>query len=79
VLGGGLAGLVHLTKAKVRLFSSVTTAGLGNPAPLRGRGRRLARGSLTAIVFPLFLLLVVAATLVSSWSPGGASDSAQLD
>jgi len=64
VLGGGSAGLVHLTKAKVRLFSSVTTAGLGNPLLSVGEDVASLVGSLTAIVFPLFLLLVVAATLV---------------
>ena len=31
VAGGGTAGVVHAIKAKVRLASSFTTAGLGNP------------------------------------------------
>lgn len=32
VLGGGVAGAVHLGKAKVRLLSTVSTGGLANPA-----------------------------------------------
>jgi hypothetical protein len=32
VLGGGVAGAVHLGKAKLRLLSTVSTGGLANPA-----------------------------------------------
>jgi hypothetical protein len=32
VLGGGVAGAVHLGKAKVRLLSTLSTGGLANPA-----------------------------------------------
>lgn len=64
VLGGGSAGLVHLTKAKLRLFSSVTTAGLGNPLLSLGEDVASLVGSMIAIAFPLILLVLVASSIV---------------
>lgn len=63
ILGGGAAGLVHLAKAKVRLFSSVTTAGLGNPVLSIGEDIASFFGSLIAIVWPILLLLAIATTV----------------
>ena len=64
LVGGGSAGLVHLTKAKVRLFSSVTTAGLGNPFLSVGEDLASFFGSMIAIVVPVLLILIVLATIV---------------
>lgn len=65
VLGGGSAGLVHVAKAKVRLFSSVTTAGLGNPLLSVGEDVASLVGSAVAIVFPFLLILVVMGTIAT--------------
>jgi len=62
--GGGSAGLVHLTKAKLRLFSSVTTAGIGNPFLSVGEDIASLFGSVLAVVIPVVLIGVVVATLV---------------
>ena len=64
VLGGGAAGAVHLAKAKLRLFSTVTTAGLGNPVLSIGEDAASLVGSLIAIVWPVLLLLLIASTFV---------------
>ena len=63
--GGGTAGLVHVLKAKVRLFSSITTAGLGNPFLSVAEDLASFFGSLVAIVIPALLLAVLAATIVA--------------
>ncbi len=62
VLGGGAAGVVHLAKAKLRLFSSVTTAGLGNPLISIGEDVASFFGSLLALVLPIVLLVLIAMT-----------------
>lgn len=62
--GGGSAGVVHLTKAKLRLFSSATTAGLGNPFLSVGEDIASLLGSVLAVVIPVVLLALVVATLV---------------
>jgi hypothetical protein len=64
VLGGGSAGAVHLAKAKMRLFSSVTTAGLGNPVLSIGEDAASFFGSLIAMLWPVLLLVVLAASLI---------------
>ncbi len=64
LVGGSSAGAVHLVKAKVRLFSSVTTAGLGNPFLSFGEDLAALAGSVIAIVLPVLLLGVVIATLL---------------
>jgi uncharacterized membrane protein len=62
IAGGGTAGVVHAAKAKLRLASSVTTAGLGNPFLSFGEDLLSTVGTVLALVFPFFLLLCVAAT-----------------
>ena len=64
VAGGSSAGVVHLAKAKVRLFSSITTAGLGNPFLSFGEDIASLVGSVIAILVPVLLLLMLLATLV---------------
>lgn len=62
VLGGGSAGVVHLAKAKLRLFSSITTAGLGNPVLSIGEDVASFFGSLLALLWPFVLLIAIALT-----------------
>lgn len=61
IAGGSVAGLTHLLKAKIRLLSSSTTAGLGNPVLSVSEDVASAGGSVGAIVSP-FLMLGVAAS-----------------
>ncbi len=63
IAGGGSAELVHLAKAKVRLFSSATTAGLGNPILSLGEDLAALAGSILALVVPVLLVLIVVACL----------------
>ena len=60
VAGGGTAGVVHAVKAKVRLASSFTTAGLGNPFLSFAEDVLSTIGTLMALVVPFLLLLCVA-------------------
>ena len=53
ILGAGTAGAVQLTKAKLRLLSSATTAGTGNPVLSVGEDASSLFGSLLALVAPL--------------------------
>jgi hypothetical protein len=60
ILGGGTAGVVHITKAKARLLSSFLTGGLGNPILSLAEDVVSFLGSLLAIVMPALLLVVLA-------------------
>jgi hypothetical protein len=65
VLGGGVAGAVHLGKAKVRLLSTVSTGGLANPAVSvveEGGAWSLA---LAALVVPLITAAMLVLLLVA--------------
>jgi hypothetical protein len=62
VAGGGTAGVVHAIKAKLRLASSFTTAGLGNPFLSFAEDFLSTIGTLMALVVPFLLLLCVAAS-----------------
>jgi uncharacterized membrane protein len=64
IVGGGTAGAVHLTKAKLRLFSSAATAGLGNPILSVGEDAASGIGALLAILIPFVLLAVVVLSLL---------------
>ena len=67
VLGGTLAGMVHLTKAKLRLASSVTTAGMGNPVLSVTEDAGALAGSVGALLFPVAVALLVLVALVVTW------------
>ena len=56
VAGGGTAGLVHAAKMKVRLFSSATTGGIGNPFLSVGEDAASLLGSITSLVVPFLIL-----------------------
>ena len=68
VTGGTVAGAIHLTKANLRLVSSATTAGLGNPilSVIEDLGALL--GSVMALIVPLLLVLLLVGVLIGVWS-----------
>ena len=68
VLGGSVAGMVHLSKAQLRVVSTVSTAGLGNPVlPLAEDGAALA-GSVVSIFAPLLALALLVLLIVAAYS-----------
>jgi hypothetical protein len=67
VVGGSTAGLVHLTKAKLRLASSVTTAGLGNPVLSASEDVGALAGTVGSIVIPPVTVLFMIVTVLLAW------------
>lgn len=64
VVGGGTAGIVHATKAKLRLLSTATTFGLGNPLLSLGEDVASFVGTIGALLVPILMVLVIGASLV---------------
>jgi hypothetical protein len=64
ILGGGTAAAVQLTKAKLRLVSSATTAGAGNPVLSVGEDASSLVGSVLAIVLPVVLIVILLVTFI---------------
>jgi len=67
VVGGSTAGLVHLTKAKLRLASSVTTAGLGNPVLSASEDVGALAGTVGSIAIPPVMVLFMIVTVLLAW------------
>ncbi len=68
VIGGGsAAGLVHVAKAKVRLLSSATTAGLGNPVLSVSEDVGALAGSLGSLVVPQVVVAILLLGTVLAW------------
>jgi uncharacterized membrane protein len=67
ILGGTLAGIVHLTKAKLRLASTVTTAGVGNPVLSVSEDAGALAGTVGALLFPVAVALLILIALVATW------------
>jgi uncharacterized membrane protein len=67
VVGGSTAGLVHLTKAKLRLASSVTTAGLGNPVLSATEDVGALAGTVGSIAIPPVMVLFMIVAVVLAW------------
>ena len=68
IIGGGLAaGLVHVAKAKVRLLSSATTAGLGNPVLSVSEDVGALAGSVVSLVVPQLVILFLLLGAVLAW------------
>lgn len=65
--GGSVAGGVHLMKAKTRLVSTATTAGVANPFLSFVEDIGAFIGSLGAVVLPLLFVALVALALVIAW------------
>jgi len=68
ITGGAVSGVIHVTKAKVRLASTATTAGLGNPVISALEDIGAFFGSLVAIWLPLLLLLLLVAATILTWT-----------
>ena len=67
VAGGTTAGVVHLTKAKLRLVSSATTAGLGNPALSASEDGVALAGVVGSIAVPPLVVVLLAVIVVLAW------------
>jgi hypothetical protein len=64
VAGGGSAGAVHLGKAKLRLASTLTTAGTANPVLSVIEDLGAFVGSIAAIVVPILMLFLLILFLI---------------
>jgi len=65
--GGSAAGLVHVAKAKVRLVSSATTAGLGNPVLSVSEDVGALAGSVGSLLVPQVVVAVLFLGAVLAW------------
>jgi hypothetical protein len=59
VVGGSIAETVHLTKSGLRLASTGTTSGLGNPAISVAEDGLSLTGAVLAVFYPLLLLVLL--------------------
>ena len=64
MVGGTLAGSVHVTKSALRLASTGTTGGMGNPALSLAEDGLSLTGTVLAVVAPLLLVLLLALSLL---------------
>jgi hypothetical protein len=65
---GTTSGVVHLTKAKLRLASTVATAGTGNPLLSAVEDVGALAGTALSIVAPLLVLLLLVVLLCLAWA-----------
>jgi hypothetical protein len=66
VTGGLAAGVVHVGKAKVRLASTATTAGIGNPALSIVEDVVSLAGTVASFVIPIAVAAVVLVCVLSA-------------
>ena len=67
IMGGAMAGAVHVTKAKLRLVSTATTAGFGNPALSLTEDVGALAGTAVSIVAPVIVVVLVVVSLTLTW------------
>jgi hypothetical protein len=67
IAGSTAAGAVHVTKAKLRVASTATTAGIGNPFLSIIEDVGALVGTLSAMVVPLVMLLLLVVAVVLAW------------
>ena len=67
VFGGTVAESVHLIKAKARVVSSVTTAGIGNPFLSVAEDAASLSGSILAIFIPVLIFIIIVLSLYLFW------------
>lgn len=65
--GSSAAGALHLTKAKARLVSSATTAGVGNPVLSFLEDVAAFLGTLASLIVPVVALLALAGGVALTW------------
>jgi uncharacterized membrane protein len=64
MVGGGAAGLVHLGKAKIRLGSSLVSAGIANPVLSAGEDVLAFALAALAVLLPLLALVLLVLVVV---------------
>ncbi len=64
ILGSGTAGTVHIVKAKTRLVSTVSTAGIANPVLSVAEDATSLAGSVLSLIVPPVVVLVLVFALV---------------
>jgi hypothetical protein len=67
IVGGSTAGLVHVTKAKLRLASSATTAGVGNPVLSTSEDAVALAGTVGSIAVPPVMVIVLVVGVALVW------------
>jgi hypothetical protein len=67
VAGGTAAGTVHVGKAKLRLASSITTAGTANPVVSFIEDLAALAGTLASLVLPLLMLCLLLLAVLLGW------------
>ncbi len=77
VAGGGIAALVHFGTGAVRLASTATTGGLGNPAVASAELGGAATLSILAIAVPIVAVALLALLLYLAWRAVGMGRSVQ--
>ena len=69
-LGGGTAFGIHLTKANLRLLSTATTGGVGNPVVSAAEDTLTFAGAGIAIFAPAVALLLLGFVITGAWLLG---------
>ncbi len=64
ILGSGTAGTVHVVKAKTRLVSTFSTAGVANPVLSVAEDTAALGGSILALIVPPVMVLVLVFVLM---------------
>ena len=67
VMGGSTAGVVHLTKSKLRFVSTATTGGVGNPVLSTSEDGVALAGVVGSIAVPPLTILLLLAAAVLAW------------
>jgi uncharacterized membrane protein len=67
IVGGGVAGTVHLAKAKLRLASTAFTGGLANPVVSFFEDAFAVIGTALAVVWPVLVAIVLAVLGFFGW------------
>ena len=67
VVGGSAAALVHVTKAQLRLVSSATTGGLGNPLLSASEDGVALAGTVGSIAVPPLVVIVLVVGAALAW------------
>ncbi len=67
IVGGGVAGTVHVAKAKLRLASTAFTGGLANPVVSFFEDAFAIIGTVLAVVWPVVVAVGLALVAVFAW------------
>ncbi len=67
IFGGTVAEGVHLIKAKARIVSSISTAGIGNPILSVAEDAASLSGSILAIFIPVLIFIITVLSFYLLW------------